>query len=152
MLKPHLLLLQKRNVKLLKCNVAYTHSHCVAALLESEIFEIGCCFQGVSVCAGSPLFVGSPLKNFHAPWGKPFTLLRNIGLSYHMQLQKHVYWSDFQESTVITRLKDDGPTSPNRQDTDVSKHLTNNPDHKIDFDETEIMAQTNHWRKLSSKH
>ena len=35
-----------------------------------------------------------------------------------------------------------------RQDTDVSKHLTDNPDHKIDFDKTEIMAQTNHWRKL----
>ena len=69
-----------------------------------------------------------------------------------MQLQKRVYWSDFQESTVITRLKDDGPTSPNRQDTDVSEHLTNNPDHKIDFDETEIIAQTNHWQKLSPKH
>ena len=29
-----------------------------------------------------------------------------------------------------------------------SKHLTENPDHKIDFDKTEIMAQTNHWGKL----
>ena len=26
--------------------------------------------------------------------------------------------------------------------------FTDNPDHKIDFDKTEIMAQTNHWRKL----
>ena len=49
---------------------------------------------------------------------------------------------------VITRLKNHDPNSPNRQDTDVSKHLTDNPDHKIDFDKTEIMAQTNHWRKL----
>ena len=47
-----------------------------------------------------------------------------------------------------TRLKNHGPTSPNRQDTDVSKHLTDNLDHKIDFDKTEIIAQTNHWRKL----
>ena len=49
---------------------------------------------------------------------------------------------------LITRLKNHDPTSPNRQDTDVSKHLTDNPDHEIDFDKTEIMAQTNHWRKL----
>ena len=49
---------------------------------------------------------------------------------------------------LITRLKNHAPNSPNRQDTDVSKHLTDSPDHKIDFDKTEIMAQTNHCRKL----
>ena len=49
---------------------------------------------------------------------------------------------------LITRLKNHAPFLPNRQDIDVSKHLTDNPDHKIDFDKTEIMAQTNHWRKL----
>ena len=59
-----------------------------------------------------------------------------------MQLQKHVYRSDSQESSYS--VKKSRPTSPNRQDTDVSKHLTDNPDHKIDFDETEIIAQTNH--------
>ena len=63
-----------------------------------------------------------------------------------MQLQKHVYWSDFQKSNYSVKNHD--PTSPNRQDTDVFKHLTDNPDHEIDFDKTEIMAQTNHWRKL----
>ena len=49
---------------------------------------------------------------------------------------------------LIAGLKNHDPTSPNRQDTDVSKHLTDNPDHKIDFDKTEVMTQTNHWRKL----
>ena len=49
---------------------------------------------------------------------------------------------------LITQLKNHDPTSPNRQVTNVSKHLTDNPRSKIDFDETEIMAQTNHWRKL----
>ena len=44
---------------------------------------IGCCFQAISVCAGSPLFVGLPLQNFYVPWGEPFTLLRNTGVSYH---------------------------------------------------------------------
>ena len=59
-----------------------------------------------------------------------------------MQLQKLAYWLDFQESNYSVKSHD--PTSPNRQDTDV----TDNPDHKIGFDKTEIMAQTNHWRKL----
>ena len=27
-------------------------------------------------------------------------------------------------------------------------YLTDNPDHKIDFNKTEIIAQTNHWQKL----
>ena len=27
-------------------------------------------------------------------------------------------------------------------------HLTDNPDHKIDFGETKVMVQINHWRKL----
>ena len=35
---------------------------------------------------------------------------------------------------LITRLKNHNPTLLNRQDTDVSKHFTDNPDHKIDFD------------------
>ena len=49
---------------------------------------------------------------------------------------------------LITRLKNHDPTSLNRQNTDVSKHLTDNPNHKIAFDQTEMTAQTNHGRKL----
>ena len=49
---------------------------------------------------------------------------------------------------LITRLKNHDPTSPNRQNTDVSKHLTDNPNHKIAVDRTEVTAQTNHGRKL----
>ena len=56
--------------------------------------------------------------------------------------------SSQQLNCLITRLKNHNPTTPNRQDTDVFKHLTYNPDHKIDFDDLEIMAQINHWRKL----
>ena len=44
-------------------------------------------------------------------------------------------------------LKYHNPTSPNRQDADVSKHLTDNSDHKVDFDKTEVMAQTNYTGK-----
>ena len=54
---------------------------------------------------------------------------------------------------LITRLKNQDPTSPNRQDTDVSEHLTDNSDHKIDFDKTEIMAHkvTDHRNITNSK-
>ena len=44
------------------------------------MFVIGCCFQAISVCVGSPLFVGSPWQNIRAPWGEPFTLLRSTGI------------------------------------------------------------------------
>ena len=46
---------------------------------------IGCCSQASFVCAGSSLFVGSPLQNFHAPWGEPFTLSDNTGLDHLTQ-------------------------------------------------------------------
>ena len=46
---------------------------------------IGCCFQAIPVCAWftrhSPFIIGSPLQNFHALWGEPFTLLRSTALN-----------------------------------------------------------------------
>ena len=60
--------------------------------------------------------------------------------------KKYVYWSDLQEFGYS--IKKSRPILPNRQDTDVSKDLTDSPDHKIDFGETKVVAQTNHWRKL----
>ena len=48
---------------------------------------------------------------------------------------------DQTSRNLITRLKNHGRTSPNRQHTDVFKRLSDNPDHKIDFDKTEITAK-----------
>ena len=51
-----------------------------------------------------------------------------------------VYLSDLQEFNYLAKKSQPHVlTLPNRQDTDVSKHLTDNPDHKIDFDLTEVM-------------
>ena len=49
---------------------------------------IGCCFQAIYVCAGSLLYVGLPLQNFHAPWREPFTLLKNTMLQNTTFLRK----------------------------------------------------------------
>jgi len=49
---------------------------------------------------------------------------------------------------LITRLKNHDPDLASRQDTDVSKHLTENPDHKTNFTETEILGLTDHRCKL----
>ena len=46
---------------------------------------------------------------------------------------------DLQEFDSLLKKKHD-PTSPTRQDTDVSKHLIDNSDHKIDCNEREVMA------------
>ena len=52
---------------------------------------------------------------------------------------------------LITRLKEHCPTSNSAHETDVTNHLLENPDHKISFNETEILAQANQWRKLLIK-
>jgi len=44
---------------------------------------------------------------------------------------------------IIARLKNHDTDSALRQDTDVSKHVAENPDHKINFTETEIRSLQN---------
>ena len=48
---------------------------------------------------------------------------------------------DLTSRNLITQLKNHDFSSPTRQDSDVSKHLTNNSNHKIGFNKTEVMAQ-----------
>ena len=38
-----------------------------------------------------------------------------------------------------------------KTDTDVSKHLIENLDHRIDFNNVNILAHSNNWRKLLIK-
>ena len=76
--------------------------------------------------------------------------LHRSSVVYHITCSCKSMYIGQTSRNLITRVKNHDPNSPNRQDTDVSKHLrlSLNPDHKIDFDKTDIMAQTNHWRKL----
>ena len=52
---------------------------------------ISCCFQAISVCAHSFLIpvVGSPLQNFHAPWGAPFSGLKGHSTRILKNLRKN---------------------------------------------------------------
>ena len=52
---------------------------------------IGCFFQAISILAGSLLFVGSPMQNFHAPLGEPLTLLRNTALDETTARSTRIY-------------------------------------------------------------
>ena len=48
------------------------------------------------------------------------------------------------------RIKEHKP-GLSKNDTDVSKHLIENPDHQIDFNNVNILAHSDNWRKLLTK-
>ena len=39
-------------------------------------------------------------------------------------------------------------SGPSRNDRDVSKHLIKNPEHRIDFNNVNILAHSDNWSKL----
>ena len=51
---------------------------------------------------------------------------------------------------LVTRLKNHNPSSSN-QEIDVTKHMLDNPNHFIDFNNTTVLATANIWRKLLIK-
>jgi len=50
-----------------------------------------------------------------------------------------------------TRLDNHNPATTTSQDTDVSRHIIDNPNHQVNFDTPRILARTDHWRKLLIK-
>ena len=63
----------------------------------------------------------------------------------------YIDWLDFQKSNYSVKKSRPYFAKQTKQTLlrqIVSKHLTDNPNHKIDFDKTKIMAQTNHCQKL----
>ena len=54
-----------------------------------------------------PLFVRSPLQNFHAAWGASFTLLRTTDSKYEKQLKKVLHKiHNFKSSQLQKQLND----------------------------------------------
>ena len=51
---------------------------------------------------------------------------------------------------LATRLKDHNPTS-NNQKTDVTKHILDNPDHYIDFNNVTVCSTVIHWANVLIK-
>ena len=48
---------------------------------------------------------------------------------------------------LVTRLNNHNIDSPFRQETNVSKHQVDNPNHEIDFNNCAILGFSNLWRK-----
>ena len=48
---------------------------------------------------------------------------------------------------LINRLNNHNIDSPFRQETDLSKHQVDNPNHKIEFNNCTILGFSNQWRK-----
>jgi len=54
-----------------------------------------------------------------------------------------LYWTNLQ------KLNRNNPECNNQsQETDVTRHLQNNPEHHIDFESSQILARRNNNRKL----
>ena len=55
------------------------------------------------------------------------------------------------QRNLITRLNDHNPAISTSNDTDVTKHLWQNPDHHIDFNYPIVLSNASNWRKLLIK-
>ena len=74
--------------------------------------------------------------------------LHRIGVVYKIKCSCNATYIGQTARNLVTRLNNHNPNSSTAQDTDVFRHLKDNPDHKIKFNEPEILAQSDHWRKL----
>ena len=74
-------------------------------------------------------------------YGVVYKLTRSCGSTYIGQTKRN----------LLTRLKDHNPSCLPNQETDVTKYLTENENHRINFNDVDILAQSNHLRKLLIK-
>ena len=49
---------------------------------------------------------------------------------------------------LITRINNHDPSSKTPQDMDATRHLTDNSNHAVCFNNPSILARSDHWRKL----
>ena len=77
------------------------------------------------------------------------SLLHNNGVIYQLQCScTQTYFGQTQRN-LISRLKEHHPSTTNNSE--VSSHLQNNPDHMIDFYSPDILGYSNNWRKRTIK-
>ena len=74
-------------------------------------------------------------------YGVVYEISCNCGSSYIGQTSRN----------LITRINNHDPSSKTPQDTDVTRHLTDNPNHAVCFHNPIILARSDHWRKLLIK-
>ena len=75
------------------------------------------------------------------------TLLHSSGVVYKLEQS---YIGQTKRNLKI-RINDHMPKNSTNNETDVSQHLKNNPDHRMNFHSPEILAHSNNIRKLRIK-
>ena len=77
--------------------------------------------------------------------------LQKYGVVYKLKCTCGSTYIGQTKKKLLTRLKDHNPSCLLNQETDVTKHLTENENHRINFNDVDILAESNHWQKLLIK-
>ena len=77
--------------------------------------------------------------------------LQKFGVVYEIQCSCGSKYIGQTRRNLITRLKEHNSNCSPNQETDVTKHLIENSNHNINFNNVKILAQSNNWRKLLIK-
>ena len=77
--------------------------------------------------------------------------LQQFNVIYQLKCDCRASYIGQTGKNLITRLNNHNINSPFRQETDVSKHQVDNPNHKFDFNNCAILGFSNHWRKRLNK-
>ena len=89
------------------------------------------------------------LKTFFTHKDRKDTLRRS-NVVYQVNCSCGNFYIGQTQRNLATRLNDHN-IATTYSSTDVTKHLKQNPDHHIDFDNPIVLTQAKHWRKLLIK-
>ena len=79
------------------------------------------------------------------------TALHSSGAVYKLNCSCGQSYIGQTKRNLKSRINDHKPKNSTNNETDVSQHLKNNPDHTINFYSPEILVQSNNIRKLRIK-
>ena len=80
---------------------------------------------------------------------QPF--LRRSNVVYKLKCSCDAFYIGQTRRNLITRIQEHNPDSPTGQQTDIAKHLLENPSHAVNFDQPEIIASAFNYRELLIK-
>ena len=75
-------------------------------------------------------------------------ILHQYGVVYEISCNCGSLYIGQTSRYLIIRINNHDPSSKTPQDTDVTRHLTDNPNHAVCFNNPIILARSDHWRKL----
>ena len=78
-------------------------------------------------------------------------ILHQYGVVYEISCNCGSFYIGQTSRNLITRIDNHDPSSKTPQDTDVTRHLTDNPNHAVCFNNPIILARSDHWQKLLIK-